>query len=153
MYNKVEGTTSKNRSASLQLQLVLFSTHVVVRCLKAHLYTPQALLNQSAALLSRSCRSGWSVERVMTLSTPAGLLKIPVFLENSTQDWALPPPLGLQGSEEMVAQALKALPYTGVPAGAETCRRCMVVGSGGILRGKNLGPHIDQYNIIIRLVH
>lgn len=44
----------------------------------------------------------------MTLPTPAGLLKIPVFLENGTQDWALPPPLGLQGSEEMVAQALKA---------------------------------------------
>ncbi|XP_048061539.1 ST3 beta-galactoside alpha-2,3-sialyltransferase 7 [Megalobrama amblycephala] len=110
-----------------------------------------ALQNQSAALLSQSCRSGWSVERVMTLPTPTGLLKIPVFLENGTQDWALPPPLGLQGSEEIVAQALKALPYTGVPTGPETCRRCVVVGSGGILRGKNLGPHIDQYNIIIRV--
>lgn len=88
----------------------------------------------------------------MTLSTPTGLLNIPVFLENGTQDWALPPPLGLQGSEEIVAQALKVLPYTGVPTGPETCRRCVVVGSGGILRGKNLGPHIDKYNIIIRLV-
>uniref|UniRef100_A0A673FXT3 ST3 beta-galactoside alpha-2,3-sialyltransferase 7 n=1 Tax=Sinocyclocheilus rhinocerous TaxID=307959 RepID=A0A673FXT3_9TELE len=105
-----------------------------------------ALLNQSAALLSQSCRSGWSVEKVRTLPTPAGLLKIPVFLENGTGDWALPPPLGLQGSEEMVAQALKALPYTAVPTGPETCRRCVVVGSGGILHSKNLGPHIDQVN-------
>lgn len=110
-----------------------------------------ALLNQSAALLNQSCHSGWSVERVRTLSIPAGLLKIPVFLENGTGDWALPPPLGLQGSEEMVAQAMKALPYTAVPTGPETCRRCVVVGSGGILHGKNLGPHIDQYNIIIRV--
>uniref|UniRef100_A0A671QR52 ST3 beta-galactoside alpha-2,3-sialyltransferase 7 n=1 Tax=Sinocyclocheilus anshuiensis TaxID=1608454 RepID=A0A671QR52_9TELE len=102
--------------------------------LQSHLYTPQ-----SAALLSQSCRSGWSVER------------IPVFLENGTGDWALPPPLGLQGSEEMVAQALKALPYTGIPTGPETCRKCMVVGSSGILHSKNLGPHIDQYNIIIRV--
>lgn len=111
-----------------------------------------ALLNQSAALLSQSCRSGWSVERMMTmLSTPSGLLKIPVFLENGTRDWALPPPLGLQGSEEMAEQALKALPFTAVPTGPETCRRCVVVGSGGILHGKNLGTHIDQYNIIIRV--
>lgn len=111
-----------------------------------------ALLNQSASLLSQSCHSGWSVKRMRTmLSTPAGLLKIPVFLENGTGDWALPPPLGLQGSEEMAEQALKALPFTAVPTGPETCRRCVVVGSGGILHGKNLGAHIDQYNIIIRV--
>lgn len=110
-----------------------------------------ALLNHSAALLSQSCRSGWSVERVRKLSTPAGLLKIPIFLENGTGDWALPPPLGLLGSEEMVSQALRALPHTGLPSGTKTCRRCVVVGSGGILHGKNLGPHIDQYDIIIRM--
>ncbi|XP_056326820.1 ST3 beta-galactoside alpha-2,3-sialyltransferase 7 [Danio aesculapii] len=111
-----------------------------------------SLLNQSASLLSQSCTSGWSVERMRTmLSTPDGLLKIPVFLENSTGDWALPPPLGLQGCEEMAEQALKALPFTAVPTGPETCRRCVVVGSGGILHGKNLGAHIDQYNIIIRV--
>ncbi|KAG1933803.1 CMP-N-acetylneuraminate-beta-1,4-galactoside alpha-2,3-sialyltransferase [Pimephales promelas] len=152
-----------SRRDNFILSIVLLLSCYSALLVPAYLPTPEpiwtndssaetlALLNQSAALLSRSCRSGWSVERVMTLPTPAGLLKIPVFLENGTQDWALPPPLGLQGSEEMVAQALKALPYTGVPTGTETCRRCVVVGSGGILRGKNLGPHIDQYNIIIRV--
>lgn len=125
----------------------------IVRYINPHLYTPQALLNHSASLLSQSCRGGWSVERVRKLSTPAGLLKIPVFLENGTGDWALPPPLGLLGSEEMVSQALRALPHTGLPSGTKTCRRCVVVGSGGILHGKNLGPHIDQYDIIIRWVH
>ncbi|XP_077092514.1 ST3 beta-galactoside alpha-2,3-sialyltransferase 7 [Siphateles boraxobius] len=152
-----------SRRNNLILSIVLLLSCYSALLVPAYLPTPEptwtndssaetlALLNQSAALLSRSCRSGWSVERVMTLPTPAGLLKIPVFLENCTQDWALPPPLGLQGSEEMVAQALKTLPYTGLPTGAETCRRCVVVGSGGILRGKNLGPHIDQYNIIIRV--
>lgn len=110
-----------------------------------------ALLNHSAALLSQSCRIGWTVERLRKLSTPAGLLKIPVFLENGTGDWALPPPLGLMGIEKMVSQALRALPYTGLPSSSETCKRCVVVGSGGILHGKNLGPHIDQYDIIIRM--
>ncbi|TRY57823.1 hypothetical protein DNTS_022739 [Danionella cerebrum] len=111
----------------------------------------QALLNFSASLLAQTCQVGWSVEQVRTLTTPAGLLEIPVFLENATDDWALPPPLGLQGSEEVAAEVLKALPYTDIPTGPESCRRCVVVGSGGILRGKNLGPHIDQYNIIIRV--
>ncbi|XP_056617520.1 ST3 beta-galactoside alpha-2,3-sialyltransferase 7 [Triplophysa dalaica] len=110
-----------------------------------------ALLNHSAAMLSQSCRSGWSVERMRELSTPAGLLKIPVFLKNGTGDWTLPPPLGLLGSEERVSLALRALPHTGLPSGTKTCRRCAVVGSGGVLHGKNLGPHIDQYDIIIRM--
>ncbi|TNN75292.1 Lactosylceramide alpha-2,3-sialyltransferase [Liparis tanakae] len=31
------------------------------------------------------------------------------------------------------------------------CRRCVVVGNGGVLHGSHLGSHIDQYDIIIRL--
>uniref|UniRef100_A0A672QPZ7 Lactosylceramide alpha-2,3-sialyltransferase n=1 Tax=Sinocyclocheilus grahami TaxID=75366 RepID=A0A672QPZ7_SINGR len=139
---------SRRNNFILSIALLLLSCYSAV-LVPAYLPTPEPTWTndssaETLALLSQSCRSGWSVERVRTLPTPAELLKIPVFLENGTGDWALPPPLGLQGSEEMVAQALKALPYTGIPTGPETCRRCVVVGSGGILHSKNLGPHIDQ---------
>ncbi|KAG5831280.1 hypothetical protein ANANG_G00302120 [Anguilla anguilla] len=35
--------------------------------------------------------------------------------------------------------------------GGGACSRCVVVGSGGVLQGRGLGAHIDQYDIIIRM--
>ena len=32
-----------------------------------------------------------------------------------------------------------------------SCKKCVVVGSGGCLRGKNLGPKIDQFPVVIRV--
>lgn len=69
--------------------------------------------------------------------------------------WDLQPPLGFQGSEEHLALALASLPQPGLPPSLSRdggCRRCVVVGSGGVLHGSHLGTHIDQYDIIIRFV-
>ena len=66
--------------------------------------------------------------------------------------WELSPPLGLRGSERQAAQALASLPRPGLPAwlrGEGACRRCVVVGSGGVLHGSHLGSFIDQYDVII----
>lgn len=67
--------------------------------------------------------------------------------------WNLSPPLGLQGTEEHLALALASLPQPGLPPSLRregSCRRCVVVGSGGVLYGSHLGSHIDQYDVIIR---
>lgn len=69
--------------------------------------------------------------------------------------WDLQPPLGFQGCEEHLALALASLPQPGLPpllSRDGSCRRCVVVGSGGVLHGSHLGTHIDQYDIIIRFV-
>ncbi|KAK3573083.1 hypothetical protein QTP86_012265 [Hemibagrus guttatus] len=76
---------------------------------------------------------------------------IPAFLQNGTGQWEMAPPLGLLGSEGTLAQAFTVLPHSGLPSVPDSCRRCMVVGSGGILHGKHLGAHIDKYDIIIRM--
>ncbi|XP_023678378.2 ST3 beta-galactoside alpha-2,3-sialyltransferase 7 isoform X1 [Paramormyrops kingsleyae] len=112
-----------------------------------------ALLNQSAALLSQDCRQGWIGSRLRTTPMQPALPKIPVFLENGSEVWRLPPPLGLQGSEEVAARTLWTLPDNGLPAllGSKACKRCVVVGSGGVLYGSQLGAHIDQYDIVIRM--
>ncbi|XP_076019878.1 ST3 beta-galactoside alpha-2,3-sialyltransferase 7 isoform X2 [Genypterus blacodes] len=113
------------------------------------------LLNQSASLLSGPCRPKWCLNHLKPLSCSAGLLDIPVFVQQQRRvRWDLSPPLGLQGSEEHLALALASLPQLGLPPllGREgSCRRCVVVGSGGVLHGSHLGSHIDQYDIIIRL--
>lgn len=114
-----------------------------------------ALLNRSAALLSGPCLSHWCVDHLKLLPYSAALLDLPVFVrQDRPVHWNLSPPLGLQGSEEHLAVALASLPQPDLPPSLGrdgSCRRCVVVGSGGVLHGSHLGPHIDQYDIIIRL--
>ncbi|XP_028279681.1 ST3 beta-galactoside alpha-2,3-sialyltransferase 7 [Parambassis ranga] len=113
------------------------------------------LLNRSASLLLDPCQPRWCQKHLKPLSCSAGLLGIPVFVHhNRPPQWNLPPPLGLQGTEEHLAMALASLPQPGLPATMKKkgiCRRCVVVGNGGILHGSHLGSHIDHYHIIIRL--
>uniref|UniRef100_A0A665VLW3 Lactosylceramide alpha-2,3-sialyltransferase n=1 Tax=Echeneis naucrates TaxID=173247 RepID=A0A665VLW3_ECHNA len=112
------------------------------------------LLNRSANLLSGPCQPLWCLNHLKPLSCSADLFDIPVFVqENRPVPWDLAPPLGLQGSEKHLALALASLPESGLPQSLRrgSCRRCMVVGNGGVLYGSHLGSHIDQYDIIIRL--
>ncbi|KAF3842103.1 hypothetical protein F7725_024054 [Dissostichus mawsoni] len=104
----------------------------------------------SASLLSDPCQPCWCLNHLKPLSCSAGLLDIPVFVQQDRPvPWDLSPPLGLQGSEEHLALALASLPQPGLPPSLRrdgSCRRC-----GGVLHGSHLGPHIDQYDVIIRL--
>ncbi|KAF7219974.1 ST3 beta-galactoside alpha-2,3-sialyltransferase 7 isoform X2 [Nothobranchius furzeri] len=113
------------------------------------------LLNRSASLLSQPCQPNWCLNHLKPLSCSEGLLDIPVFVEQDrSMVWNLTPPLGLQGSEEHLALALASMPQPGLPPSLRRevkCRKCVVVGSGGILHGSHLGSHIDKYDVIIRL--
>ncbi|XP_070834319.1 ST3 beta-galactoside alpha-2,3-sialyltransferase 7 [Chaetodon trifascialis] len=111
------------------------------------------LLNHSASLLSVPCQPHWCLNRLRTLACCANLLDIPVFVQ-AERPWDLSPPQGLHGVEEHLALALASLPQPGLPSwlkGEGSCRRCVVVGSGGVLHGTHLGSHIDQYDVIIRM--
>uniref|UniRef100_A0A3P9LPW2 Lactosylceramide alpha-2,3-sialyltransferase n=1 Tax=Oryzias latipes TaxID=8090 RepID=A0A3P9LPW2_ORYLA len=113
------------------------------------------LLNHSASLLSHPCQPRWCLNHLKPLSFSKGLLDIPVFVQQGRPaEWALGPPLGLHGSEEHLALTLASMPEPGLPPSLKTkdsCRRCVVVGNGGVLQGSHLGPHIDQYDVIIRM--
>ncbi|XP_041803768.1 ST3 beta-galactoside alpha-2,3-sialyltransferase 7 [Chelmon rostratus] len=111
------------------------------------------LLNLSASVLSGPCQPRWCLDHLKPLACSAGLLDIPVFVQQE-RPWDLSPPLGLQGTEEHLALALASLPQPGLPPSLRregSCRRCVVVGNGGVLHGSHLGSHIDQYDIIIRM--
>ncbi|XP_029621202.1 ST3 beta-galactoside alpha-2,3-sialyltransferase 7 isoform X2 [Salmo trutta] len=125
-------------------------------------HTDMVLLNRSASLLVQPCHPGWCVSRLLSLDSSPDLQDIPVFLQpgiaaNRPIPWDLSPPLGLQGCDERVARALASLTHPGLPPSLEGrgrgggCRRCVVVGSGGVLHGSHLGSHIDQYDVIIRM--
>ncbi|XP_072288695.1 lactosylceramide alpha-2,3-sialyltransferase, partial [Eucyclogobius newberryi] len=62
-----------------------------------------------------------------------------------------PPPFGFKGLRGRVADLLRLLPESSSRASPGECSRCVVVGNGGILRGLELGPLIDQFDTVIRL--
>ncbi|XP_044220688.1 lactosylceramide alpha-2,3-sialyltransferase isoform X1 [Thunnus albacares] len=63
-----------------------------------------------------------------------------------------PPPFGFRGLRGKVEDLLKQLPDSASQQEkSKKCRRCVVMGNGGILRGLDLGPLIDRFDIIIRL--
>ncbi|KAJ8360284.1 hypothetical protein SKAU_G00168090 [Synaphobranchus kaupii] len=111
------------------------------------------LLNRSAAFLSRACRLGWCGEHLRVTELCPSLQEVQPFLQEGHAPWRHTPPLGLRGSEERADRALRALPHAGPPPGfgGGVCSRCVVVGSGGVLHGRRLGAHIDQYDVIIRM--
>ncbi|KAK2824283.1 hypothetical protein Q5P01_021458 [Channa striata] len=176
VYHKHGGVIKNNswdfflsRSENLAFSLVLLIGSYLVILIPAYFPSDKAaslsndyqhpkdlvLLNQSASLLSGPCQPRWCLNHLKPLSCSVGLLDIPVFVQQDRPvPWDRSPPLGLQGSEEPLALALASLPQPGLPPSLRregSCRRCIVVGSGGVLHGSHLGSHIDQYDIIIRL--
>ncbi|XP_071313151.1 lactosylceramide alpha-2,3-sialyltransferase isoform X2 [Trachinotus anak] len=66
-----------------------------------------------------------------------------------------PPPFGFRGLQGKVEDLLKLLPVSDftpqLEKASDKCRRCVVMGNGGILRGLELGPLIDRFDTVIRL--
>lgn len=64
------------------------------------------------------------------------------------------PPFGFRQFSGKVQSLLELLPEHDLPEHlkAKSCRRCVVIGSGGILHGLELGPALNQFDVVIRYV-
>ncbi|KAF6321793.1 ST3 beta-galactoside alpha-2,3-sialyltransferase 5 [Rhinolophus ferrumequinum] len=63
------------------------------------------------------------------------------------------PPFGFRKFSSKVQTLLELLPEHDFPEHlkAKSCRRCVVIGSGGILHGLALGHALNQFDVVIRL--
>ncbi|KAG8591166.1 hypothetical protein GDO81_000072 [Engystomops pustulosus] len=63
------------------------------------------------------------------------------------------PPFGFRQYLRELNEILDMIPNDGLPEGrsSKSCSRCIVIGSGGILHGLQLGSAIDKYDVVIRL--
>ncbi|XP_038608454.1 lactosylceramide alpha-2,3-sialyltransferase isoform X2 [Tachyglossus aculeatus] len=63
------------------------------------------------------------------------------------------PPFGFRKFSRKLQNLLELLPEHDLPEHLKTksCKRCIVLGSGGILHGLGLGPTLNQFDIVIRL--
>ncbi|XP_024139052.1 lactosylceramide alpha-2,3-sialyltransferase isoform X2 [Oryzias melastigma] len=106
-------------------------------------------------VLEGECRPRGSRQKLLALlpassqATQPFLWREKVFPDNLFQ---YPPPFGFRGLEGKVEDLLDQLPAESEPEeSAGKCRRCVVVGNGGVLKGLELGPLINRFDTIIRL--
>ncbi|XP_071384613.1 lactosylceramide alpha-2,3-sialyltransferase [Centroberyx affinis] len=106
------------------------------------------------SVLEGQCRPG-SARRSLSAGLPASSRVAQPFLWRDTplpdDLFLFPPPFGFGGLRHKLEDLLKLLPDSGSAPQPDKCRRCVVMGNGGILRGLELGPLIDRFDTIIRL--
>ncbi|XP_028939208.1 CMP-N-acetylneuraminate-beta-1,4-galactoside alpha-2,3-sialyltransferase isoform X3 [Ornithorhynchus anatinus] len=81
----------------------------------------------------------------------------PMFLDDSFRKWArirdFVPPFGIKGQDNLIKAILSATKEYRLTLALDglSCRRCIIVGNGGVLANKSLGAKIDDYDVVVRL--
>ncbi|XP_024841187.1 CMP-N-acetylneuraminate-beta-1,4-galactoside alpha-2,3-sialyltransferase isoform X8 [Bos taurus] len=103
-----------------------------------------------------TCKPGYA-SALMTAIFPRFSKPAPMFLDDSFRKWArireFVPPFGIKGQDNLIKAILSVTKeYRLTPAlDSLSCRRCIIVGNGGVLANKSLGSRIDDYDIVVRL--
>ncbi|XP_072432276.1 lactosylceramide alpha-2,3-sialyltransferase isoform X1 [Chiloscyllium punctatum] len=111
----------------------------------------------AAKVLGQKCRKSY-VQQEMNILFPQkydinmhpfldrnSILREPVFKYNT--------PFGFNTHQNRLHQIMDVMPTISLPEEleSESCKRCIVLGNGGILRGLGLGPYLNRFDVVIRL--
>ncbi|XP_070563798.1 CMP-N-acetylneuraminate-beta-1,4-galactoside alpha-2,3-sialyltransferase-like [Ptychodera flava] len=83
--------------------------------------------------------------------------QMPLFVNENYTLWSnvaeYPLPFGVQSYESEIDDLLKVVKETAYPKELlrPGCKKCVVVGSGGILAGSGMGLEIDSYDVVMRV--
>ncbi|XP_062437110.1 CMP-N-acetylneuraminate-beta-1,4-galactoside alpha-2,3-sialyltransferase isoform X5 [Rhea pennata] len=117
---------------------------------------PPELASKYANFSEGVCKPGYA-SALMTVIFPKFSKPAPMFLDDSFRKWArirdFVPPFGIKGQDNLIKAILSATKdYRLTPAlDSLSCRRCIIVGNGGVLANKSLGLKIDDYDVVVRL--
>ncbi|PNJ21871.1 LOW QUALITY PROTEIN: ST3GAL3 isoform 26 [Pongo abelii] len=117
---------------------------------------PAELATKYANFSEGACKPGYA-SALMTAIFPRFSKPAPMFLDDSFRKWArireFVPPFGIKGQDNLIKAILSVTKeYRLTPAlDSLRCRRCIIVGNGGVLANKSLGSRIDDYDIVVRL--
>ncbi|KAM6346114.1 lactosylceramide alpha-2,3-sialyltransferase isoform 3-T3 [Podargus strigoides] len=111
----------------------------------------------ASAALQEQCRPSYVKKEMGKLFAEKYSMDISPFVrKNINEDEALfkyEPPFGFHKFFDKLKNLLELLPEHDLPEDLKSkhCKRCVVVGSGGILHGSELGHLLNQFDIVIRL--
>ncbi|XP_028284409.1 ST3 beta-galactoside alpha-2,3-sialyltransferase 3b isoform X1 [Parambassis ranga] len=102
------------------------------------------------------CKSGYAAAKMTTIYHKF-MKPAPMFLDRNFKRLAKVtnylPPFGFKTQERMIDNILTATKHFGLGEKLDSlsCKRCIIVGNGGILSNKSLGSRIDDYDVVVRL--
>ncbi|KAM6179375.1 lactosylceramide alpha-2,3-sialyltransferase [Erethizon dorsatum] len=107
-------------------------------------------------VLQRECRPGFVKKAMAQLFEHRYSTDLAPFVEVSGASKAedkYDPPFGFHTFSSKVQSLLEMLPEHDFPEHlkAKRCRRCVVIGSGGVLYGLELGHALNQFDTVLRL--
>ncbi|XP_016123577.1 ST3 beta-galactoside alpha-2,3-sialyltransferase 3a isoform X1 [Sinocyclocheilus grahami] len=117
---------------------------------------PLELRYKYGNLSKGECKPGYT-EAKMTSIYPKFSKPAPMFLDPNfkrlSKIISYPPPFGVRTQEKIIDHILQATKrYSlGSELDSISCKKCIIIGNGGILFNKSLGSQIDQYDVVVRL--
>uniref|UniRef100_UPI0037E9BB85 ST3 beta-galactoside alpha-2,3-sialyltransferase 3b isoform X2 n=1 Tax=Semicossyphus pulcher TaxID=241346 RepID=UPI0037E9BB85 len=102
------------------------------------------------------CKPGYAAAK-MTAIYPKFMKAAPLFLDRNFKRLAKVsshlPPFGFKTQERIIDSILTITKNYGLGEALDSlsCKRCIIVGNGGILSNKSLGSRIDDYDVVVRL--
>ncbi|XP_059419910.1 CMP-N-acetylneuraminate-beta-1,4-galactoside alpha-2,3-sialyltransferase-like isoform X4 [Carassius carassius] len=117
---------------------------------------PPELVYKYGNLTDGACKPGYAAAKMSAIypkfSKPASMFLDRNFKRLSKVTNYLPP-FGFKTQERIIDVILTATKNYGLGPYLDSlsCKRCIIVGNGGILSNKSLGAHIDEYDVVIRL--
>ncbi|XP_047915163.1 CMP-N-acetylneuraminate-beta-1,4-galactoside alpha-2,3-sialyltransferase isoform X2 [Anser cygnoides] len=151
-----EKTEPRKNQWQLQTQPFLVEYDKLGFLLNLDSKLPPELASRYANFSEGVCKPGYA-SALMTVIFPKFSKPAPMFLDDSFRRWArirdFVPPFGIKGQDNLIKAILSATKdYRLTPAlDSLSCRRCIIVGNGGVLANKSLGLKIDDYDVVVRL--
>ncbi|XP_044775072.1 lactosylceramide alpha-2,3-sialyltransferase isoform X2 [Neomonachus schauinslandi] len=108
-------------------------------------------------VLQKECRPKFAKKSMARLFEHRYSPDLPPFVKEAPKvneaEYKYDPPFGFRQFSSQVQTLLEILPEHDLPEHlrAKSCRRCVVIGSGGILHGLVLGHTLNQFDVVIRL--
>ncbi|XP_017711817.1 lactosylceramide alpha-2,3-sialyltransferase isoform X5 [Rhinopithecus roxellana] len=118
---------------------------------------PQRAQKYAQQVLQKECRPKFAKTSMAMLFEHRYSVDLLPFVQKAPKDSEAEskydPPFGFRKFSSKVQTLLELLPEHDLPEHlkAKTCRRCVVIGSGGILHGLELGHTLNQFDVVIRL--
>ncbi|XP_037537937.1 ST3 beta-galactoside alpha-2,3-sialyltransferase 3b [Nematolebias whitei] len=117
---------------------------------------PPELEYKYGNLSKGACKPGYAAAKMATIY-PKFIKSAPMFLDRNFKrlgkiSYYLPP-FGIRTQERIIDSILTATKNYGLGEKLDSlsCKRCIIVGNGGILFNKSLGTRIDDYDVVVRL--
>uniref|UniRef100_A0A667XYJ6 CMP-N-acetylneuraminate-beta-1,4-galactoside alpha-2,3-sialyltransferase n=1 Tax=Myripristis murdjan TaxID=586833 RepID=A0A667XYJ6_9TELE len=124
--------------------------------LKLDTKLPPELAYKYGNLSEGACKPGYAAAKMTTIY-PKFMKPAPMFLDRNFKRLAKVsnylPPFGFKTQERIIDIILTATKNYGLGDDLDSlsCKRCIIVGNGGILANKSLGSRIDDYDVVVRL--